>query len=590
MRFYKFLILMFIGLSLSAVSCKKEANPGADDGKEKVEQFVVLNKSSATLVVGEELTLTPKFGMLATPQLVYEWETDNPDVVSISSNDDYSAKITAIAEGTATVTISSTTGSLAVSCTITVEGEEEEPVDDGVVRILAIGNSFSKDAVDDYFYELATENGTHVVVGNMTIGSASLDLHWQNASGDKADYDYRKVSENGTVSNASNRKLSTVLTEEPWDYISLQQVSSNSGQYNTFETPLPLLYDYVKSKATNPSVKIILHQTWAYAQNSTHAGFANYGSDQMTMYHAIVDAVGRAGNLINADLIIPVGTAIQNGRTSVIGDNFNRDGYHLDMNIGRYTAACTWFEAIFGINVVGHSFKPSGLSDYDAEIAQHAAHFAIQNPNEVTEMVDYQYVGGPDILQDPILIGFGYTTATPGWDGFIGREGSVTGSTIANLRDSKDNLTGISLVVTEGFHGNNVSGEKGTTTDLNIPDNISSYSYFGNSTSAFQGKLVEKSVITLSGLNKDGRYNLCFFGSRKDVAEGDNRETKYTAKGKNEVTAYINTSNNTSEIACTNNIQPDDAGEVTITITAGENNNSANGFYYLSVLRISAAE
>src|SRR5690606_10833244 len=104
------------------------------------------------------------------------------------------------------------------------------------------------------------------------------------------------------------------------------------------------------------------------------------------MYSAIVDAYIQAKDLIDADLIVPAGTAIQNGRTSVIGDNFNRDGNHLDLNIGRYTASCAWFEAILGKSVIGNSYKPSALSDYEAEIAQHAAHFAQKKPNEVTPM------------------------------------------------------------------------------------------------------------------------------------------------------------------------------------------------------------
>src|SRR5690606_1960241 len=182
--------------------------------------------------------------------------------------------------------------------------------------------------------------------------------------------------------------IATALADEEWDYISFQQASPNSGQYNTFVTPLPLLYDYVKQRATNSAVKFILHQTWAYAQNSYQPAFADYGSNQMTMYNAIINAYNQAKNLAHFDLLVPAGTAIQNGRTSSIGDNFCRDGFHLDLNIGRYTASCTWFEAIFGESVIGNSYKPAALTDYDAEIAQHAAHSAISTPNAVTPMLN----------------------------------------------------------------------------------------------------------------------------------------------------------------------------------------------------------
>ena len=89
------------------------------------------------------------------------------------------------------------------------------------------------------------------------------------------------------------------------------------------------------------------------------------------------------------DQVIPAGTAIQNGRNTLIGDNFTRDGYHLDLGIGRYTAASTWFEALTGICVVGNSFKPEAMTGLEAEIAHHAAHAAVTHPDEVTLLPEY---------------------------------------------------------------------------------------------------------------------------------------------------------------------------------------------------------
>ena len=256
------------------------------------------------------------------------------------------------------------------------------------IKILAIGNSFSQDALETYLYELAMAENINVVIGNLYIGGASLDLHWNNAKENKATYQYRKIDINGNKTNTPETSIADALTDEEWDYISFQQVSSSSGIYESYVEPLPMLFDYVKQRATNPAVKYILHQTWAYAQDATHTGFANYNNNQLTMYNAIVDAVWRAKDLVPIDIVVPAGTAIQNGRTSFIGDNFCSDGYHLDANIGRYTAACTWFETIFNVNVIGNSFKPDALSDLEADIAQHAAHYAVERPKEVTELGD----------------------------------------------------------------------------------------------------------------------------------------------------------------------------------------------------------
>ena len=93
----------------------------------------------------------------------------------------------------------------------------------------------------------------------------------------------------------------------------------------------------------NEDTKYLLHQTWAYSENSTHSGFVNYDNNQIKMYESIVDAYDQASDLISAYDVVPSGTAIQNARTSYIGDNFNRDGYHLN-ELGKYTAASTWFE------------------------------------------------------------------------------------------------------------------------------------------------------------------------------------------------------------------------------------------------------
>jgi hypothetical protein len=261
----------------------------------------------------------------------------------------------------------------------------DRPSKDSVIRILAIGNSFSEDAVEQYLYGLAKAGGYKVIIGNLYIGGAPLDLHLRNAQEDKDVYEYRKISLDGKKDRYPKTSLAKALADENWDYISFQQASPKSGLFDTYLDPLPPLFAYVKSKATNPKVKYIWHQTWAYAQNSTHNGFANYNKDQMRMYEAIVDASKRVMKLVPIDLLIPSGTAIQNARTK-LGDVLCRDGYHLDLNVGRYTASCTWYEAIFKKSVIGNLYKPDKLSGADALTAQEAAHKAVKRPYAVSTL------------------------------------------------------------------------------------------------------------------------------------------------------------------------------------------------------------
>lgn len=263
--------------------------------------------------------------------------------------------------------------------------QQEKPSKDSVIRILAIGNSFSDDAVEHYLYDLAKAAGYKVIIGNLYIGGAPLDLHAKNVQENKANYSYRKISVDGKKSQTPKTSIETALADENWNYISFQQASSKSGLYDTYVTTLPVVFNYVKERATNPTVKYIWHQTWAYAQSSTHKGFASYNNDQTQMYQAIVEASQKAMKTFPLDILVPAGTAIQNARTK-LGDVLCRDGYHLDLNIGRYTASCVWFETIFKQSVIGNSFKPALVTEEQAKIGQEAAHKAVLKPYQVTKI------------------------------------------------------------------------------------------------------------------------------------------------------------------------------------------------------------
>ena len=253
------------------------------------------------------------------------------------------------------------------------------------VRILAIGNSFSQDAVEQYLHELAEAEGISTIIGNMFIGGCSLERHVKNARDNAPAYAYRKIGTDGKKREKGKMSLETVLADEAWDYVSLQQASPFSGMYETYEASLPELIEYVKARLPKKT-KLMLHQTWAYASTSRHSGFKNYNCNQLTMYQAIADAVKKAAKANKIKIVIPSGTAIQNARTSFIGDHLNRDGYHLDVKIGRYTAACTWFERIFKHNVVGNPYTPEGLDEARKAVAQKAAHAAVKHPYKVTDL------------------------------------------------------------------------------------------------------------------------------------------------------------------------------------------------------------
>lgn len=252
------------------------------------------------------------------------------------------------------------------------------------LRVLAIGNSFSEDAVEQYLHELADAAGKKIVIGNLYIGGAPLSLHWKNIQEGNDVYRYRKITADGVKSTSNNISILTVLQSEAWDYISLQQASRLSGKFDTYIEPLRGIKHFLDS-AEGANVKYIWHQTWAYAPNSTHSGFANYGRDQQQMYRAIMKASARAKKKFHFDLLVPSGTAIQNARTTFLGDNLTRDGYHLNFQIGRFIAACAWFESLFGEEAPIDRYHPEKVRSEEAEVAKQAAHAAVRNPFKVTK-------------------------------------------------------------------------------------------------------------------------------------------------------------------------------------------------------------
>lgn len=252
------------------------------------------------------------------------------------------------------------------------------------IKVLAIGNSFSVDAVENYLAELVAANGDTIIIGNMYIGGCSLERHYNNYKANLDSYSYRKIV-NGVRDTIENYSLVKAFEDEEWDYVSFQQVSQNSGQYDTYFPYLDSLVIYAK-KHIGKDVKIILHATWAYAKDAIHPGFANYEKDQTVMYNAIISTTQQVAKRIGAEFIVPSGTAIQNARTSSLGDTFCRDGYHLELTYGRYTAACTWFEKLFGISAIGSKYYPETITPFQAKIAQYAAHYACRNPYGVTSL------------------------------------------------------------------------------------------------------------------------------------------------------------------------------------------------------------
>ena len=266
--------------------------------------------------------------------------------------------------------------------------EEEEYVPgDNPIHILAIGNSFSDDGLWLLYNILEQLGYDDIIVANLYIGGCTVETHKNNLQNDKAAYTYR-INKDGTWSSREGYKASAVLKAYDWDFISLQQASNYSGlksYYKTEEIDYIYQYAYDLAKEKNPDVKFVWQMTWAYQQNSTHSAFVNYDKNQMTMYNGILTATQE---VIVPDkfnpIIVPSGTTIQNLRTTFIGDNVTRDGYHLNESFARFSAALTWAIKLTGKDISAVKAPQSVQAKY-VPLCRESAINACLKPFEITE-------------------------------------------------------------------------------------------------------------------------------------------------------------------------------------------------------------
>ena len=277
-----------------------------------------------------------------------------------------------------------------VKCITEAEAPVEPvvPVQGQEISILFIGNSFSDDT-EAYMVDILLNLGyTNINIGNLYIGGCSIDTHYANIKSGASAYDFRMKRHNGkkyteyapTSVGGKKQSISFAIAYADWDIISVQQASGESGKANTYDK-LDALVEEVKKQATNKDVEIVFNMTWAYQSNSTHAQFPDYGSNQMTMYNAIVNAVDTKVNCT----VVPNGTAIQNARTSFIGDNLTRDGYHLNLNIGRFIAGLTFVAKVTGEDISDFAYAPNGVTNEQLIVAIESVQNAIKTPFEVTQ-------------------------------------------------------------------------------------------------------------------------------------------------------------------------------------------------------------
>lgn len=259
------------------------------------------------------------------------------------------------------------------------------------VKILGIGNSFTMDVMEQHLEPIMESMDQPAIMGYPYRGGTSLQQHVAFTKDGSLPYTYCEWRDGKlTKSGEFTSDLISRIEQEQWDYILIQTDHLNSGKIASYEPYLTELIDIVKTHCPNKSVKLGLYMTWGYDTGSTASGFGYYQSKSTVMYDSIISCVKKVLPNHPELMLIPVGTAIQNARTSYKGERLNRDGYHLNYDYGRYIASLCYYSRIFGEDPKNVVYKPTTIDDYCAAMCRAAAQAAMEKPFEVTDLVDYK--------------------------------------------------------------------------------------------------------------------------------------------------------------------------------------------------------
>ena len=348
--------------------------------------------------------------------LYYGWSVDGENIIyskagSLSSGSTYSftskhpSYFRLVNSGASAVDV--TKLNIQYSC-------EEEAYSKDNLNILMIGNSYADDTVA-YANRIAASYGITVNLWDAYIASCTVDMHYNNLLDSTASYSMRRINE-GIWDYRDNKTLTEILNFADWDIITFQQASAVVGlpaSYNNLGSLVSKVRDIV---GNGPSFK--WYSTWANDNDymSLSNEFTNYGCDSDAMFDATIDCwESKVEPLGVFDQFIPAGTAVQNLRTSYVGETFNRDSKHMSYGAGRYLLGTNFISSIYDIDLYQSpvGYIPNELNESFKSICREAtmkarnSMFSIsQCSKDIPELANYDMTQYTEI--DAGLIGGGY--------------------------------------------------------------------------------------------------------------------------------------------------------------------------------------
>lgn len=241
--------------------------------------------------------------------------------------------------------------------------DRRESGNNKVIHLLVIGNSYSQDALA-YVPFIMNDLGVNVEVhiGILMMSSATVSNHVQNYEKNAAQYVFYYYDGGSRWTSQSSRTIQWAISNFQWDFILTHQSSWTANDWS--ERYLSELNQFVNLIRSSADYPVRFGWMLSPSRPAKTNGGANW-NDETILSH--FNYTAHDAQLVlsetDFDLVIPVGTAIQNARTiptlKALGDysdNENNasglgylcayDGVHLQEGLPCQIAAYTFIVSI----------------------------------------------------------------------------------------------------------------------------------------------------------------------------------------------------------------------------------------------------
>lgn len=287
----------------------------------------------------------------------------------------------------------------------------------GSLRVLCIGNSFTQNAIGYVPFIIGNlVPGLRLTIAMACIDGAGLVQQCASLTGETQHldgtayppkpYTYYKHTPGATAwSSSSGRSAESILTDEEWDVVTMQQNGSNAFKdYDTYYTP----YLMKAQLAALPYLKAGVRFGWLL----THGAYSDNPATLRTHWQGTADNADTVTRRSMTTEIFPYGTAVENLRAALEGTvvsdtpGLMADTFHLQEGLGCLCAAYAMSLSLMRLaglrtGVLGETTRPdtawitaraipgthygssgtvTDITEANCRLAQTAAHLALLHP------------------------------------------------------------------------------------------------------------------------------------------------------------------------------------------------------------------